>query len=613
MIEKNIFAKLATILVLIVIVFSRVTSPIKQTIDWDFYGYYLYLPALLKYDDIGLEDKSWVKENNEKYNNTPYFYQLYKNQETGKTLIKYPVGQAVAYAPFYFIADVIAHQSEQYPADGFSKPYLLLTVIGGMFYSVLGLLLLYLLLIRLLPDKIAALTLLIIVLGTNYFWLVAFAGQLAHNVQFAWIAAFLLFTLRWFRSFRKQDAFLLGLFYGLAVITRPTAILLILIPLFWNVSRFSDLKSRFRFVFREKTTHLLLLILGFLIFASFQMAYWKVTTGSFITYTYQNPGEGFDLLRPHTFNFLFSFRKGWLMYTPVIIFALAGLFTLRKTHKQLFPSFLIFTVIYIWILSSWTCWWYAASFSQRSILQAYPLFAIGLGSFLVWLSTKKYRWVIYSLIIIFIAINLFMTWQYQNGILHSSRMSKEYFFEVFGKTQKPAGADSLLLLNRGLAKEKIITQENLQGPKMLHFNDFENKTPKNIIDSSRQYSGSYSVLLDNEKRFSPKFTIPYEEITREDFALFKISAMILPADTITDKDVLIVSMFKHKGDAYKYRTSEQNSTGQKIKPGIWHKTELYYLSPPLRHPENELETYIWNRSGQTVFIDDFKVEVFLKQ
>lgn len=610
--RKNKFANIVLIIVLMVIVISRVTSPIKQTIGWDFYGYYLYLPALFKYNDISLEDKSWIHENNAKYNNTPYFYQLYKNQETGKTLIKYPVGQAIAYAPFYFIADIIAHQSGQHPADGFSKPYLLLTVIGGMFYSVLGLLLLYLLLIRLLPDKIAALTLLLIVFGTNYFWLMAFEGQLAHNVQFVWIAAFLLFTVRWFKSFRKQDAFFLGLFYGLAVITRPTAILLILIPLFWNVYRFSDLKNRFRFVFKEKTTHLLLLVLGFLIFASFQMAYWKITTGSFITYTYQNAGEGFDLLRLHTFNYLFSFRKGWLIYTPLIIFALAGLFTLRKTHKKLFPALLIFSVIYIWVLSSWTCWWYAGSFSQRSILQAYPVFAIGLGSFLSYISGKKYRLIVYILIIMFMFLNLFMTWQYEQDILHSNRMTKDYYFNVFGKTKKPAGADSLLLLDRGLPKEKIINKENLQGPEMLHFNDFENQRPKKLIDSSRHLSGKYSVLLDNENRFSPKFVIPYEKVTSSDFAVFKISASIFPHDTITDKDILIVSMFKHKGDAYKYRSSEQNATGEKLIPGKWYKKEFYYLSPPVRHPKNQLETYLWNRSDQKINVDDFKVSVFLK-
>lgn len=70
--ERNIFAKHALIVVLLVILIIKVTSPIKQTIGWDFYGYYLYLPALFKYDDIGLEDKSWVKENNEKYNNRNY-------------------------------------------------------------------------------------------------------------------------------------------------------------------------------------------------------------------------------------------------------------------------------------------------------------------------------------------------------------------------------------------------------------------------------------------------------------------------------------------------------------------------------------------------------------
>lgn len=608
--KSKAFSIITLIIVILVLISVRATHPLKKSIGWDFYGYYLYLPAMFKYDDPGLEDRSWVEENNAKYNNTPYFYQFYQNEKTGRTLIKYPVGQAIAYAPFYFIADTIAKNSERYPADGFSKPYILLTVIAGMFYTLIGLLLMYLLLIRLLPKNIAAVSLLIIAFGTNYFWMAGYHGELIHNVQLAWIAAFMLFCIRWFEKFRSKDAFLLGLFYGLAVTTRPTAILLILIPLFWNVYSLKALRERIQFIIQKKYRHLLLLIAGFLIFTSVQMLYWKYTTGSFIAYTYQNAGEGFELHWPYTLKYLFSARKGWLIYTPVMIFALAGIFTLRKTHKQLFPALLIFSIAYIWLLSSWSCWWYAASLSQRSIIQAYPIFGIGLGSFLVFINAKKSRWLFYLLILVFSGLSMLYTWQYRNGILHMNRMNADYLFHVFGKTEKPEGVDSLLLIERNNNGQHIIAERNLDPPEQIHFNDFEAEQKSELLDSTHSFSGNYAVRLDTAKRFSPKFQIPYKEITDNYYAVMKVEAMIYPLDTLLDSDLLIVCLFKHKGDAYFYRTSESNSTGKKYLPGQWQNIEYYYVTPHVRRKNNRFETYLWNKAGKPVLIDNFKVEKY---
>jgi hypothetical protein len=32
-------------------------------IAWDVYGYYLYLPATFIYDDLGLENRDWIRTN----------------------------------------------------------------------------------------------------------------------------------------------------------------------------------------------------------------------------------------------------------------------------------------------------------------------------------------------------------------------------------------------------------------------------------------------------------------------------------------------------------------------------------------------------------------------
>ncbi len=597
------------ILVSLIILGVRLATPVGNPVSWDFYGYYLYLPATLKYNDPGLEDRSWIEANNKKYNSTPYFYQLYQNQKTGKTLTKYPVGQAISYLPFYLAADIYASHTDKYPADGFSYPYQLMMVVAGLFYSLLGLILMFLLLTRFFTDKIAALTLLIITMGTNYFWMAAYNGTLIHNVQLVWITAFLIFTIKWHDQQKKKYAFLLGILYGLAVITRPTAILLILLPVFWQTRSLSQAKEKIIHICKKQYTHLILLFAGFMLLAFWQMLYWKYASGSWISYTYQNPGEGFELHWPYTLKFLFSFRKGWLIYTPVMIFALIGIYTLKKNRRDLFLPILIFSVAYIWLMSSWSCWWYAASFSQRSLIQAYPVFALALGSFLIFIQNKKIKIPALILIFLFSAVNLFYTWQYRKGILHQSRMTTAYYCEVFGKIRKPEGADKLLLLDRKKDPKLIIDEYNLEGPKTLALYDFEQDEYDNR-DPGVSWSGKYSVKLDSSNSFSPKYTISYRDLTHKDFAVIKVSAMIYPTDSISDRNLLIACMFKHKGAAYKYRTSEEYSTDKFYLPGKWQNIEYYYLTPDPRRKGNELETYIWLRKNISVFVDNFEVEFF---
>jgi hypothetical protein len=87
------------------------------------------------------------------------------------------------------------------------------------------------------------------------------------------------------------------------------------------------------------------------------MVYWKMYAGTFLYNTYNNPGEGLFLSWPHTMDFLFSFRKGWFIYTPVMILALIGLFLPSANRKGYFNAVLFFVLVNIYILSCWSNWW----------------------------------------------------------------------------------------------------------------------------------------------------------------------------------------------------------------------------------------------------------------
>lgn len=75
-----------------------------------------------------------------------------------------------------------------------------------------------------------------------------------------------------------------------------------------------------------------------------QMLYWHYKTGMYIYDSYKNPGVGLDYLSPHIINVLFSYRKGWLLYTPVMIFSLIGFYFLYKKIGRFFMPVLFISL-----------------------------------------------------------------------------------------------------------------------------------------------------------------------------------------------------------------------------------------------------------------------------
>ena len=91
----------------------------EATLSWDVMGYYLYLPAALIYKD--LKTLSFKDDILKEYHPTSSFYQAFP-YTNGNYVMKYPIGMAILYFPFFLIAHFLAGLLD-YPTDGFSLPY----------------------------------------------------------------------------------------------------------------------------------------------------------------------------------------------------------------------------------------------------------------------------------------------------------------------------------------------------------------------------------------------------------------------------------------------------------------------------------------------------------
>ena len=571
-------------------------------LTWDVFGYYLYLPAYFTYSDLGLVNQEWLTNLIDTYKVTATLYQA-DNLETGKWVIKYTMGLSILYAPFFLIAQILA-ETFGYSPDGFSLPYQYTITIGGLIYAMIGLVYLSKILGYFFNKYISSIVLVIIFFGTNYFQLTIYEGTLlSHNFLFTLYAILTYYTIKWYHNKKIKYAIYIGLSIGLITLIRPSEAISVIIPLLWTTEKEDYFRNKLKLL-KSHFLHIVIIALCVFIVLLPQFLYWKEMTGSYLYYSYKNPGEGFDFLSPHTFDFLFSFRKGWFIYTPIMIFAFIGLYHLHKKNKVTFYTIAVFIIIDIYISSSWTTWWYAGgSFSSRSLVPVYVLLAIPLGFFIekIKLRSTAIKVTIGTIGLLLIALNLFQTWQFENNILNKVRMTRDYYFAIFGKTKINEKDKELLLVRRSAKPFQEFNNEEDYQSKLLYENYFDE-----MIDSSSNNTGVF--ILDENNRFSSGIDIKYKDLTKHDHAWIKISVKVFIPEGYDEEPPLLVSTFHHKNNAYKY--SAYGIEEADIKYNDWNTINFDYLTPEVRSKEDNLKVYIWHRGKNRILADELIIYVY---
>lgn len=589
----------------------------ENVLSWDLFGYYLYTPATVIWKDPGLTDFSKVEQINEKYHNTSSFYQGSKT-EKNTWMIKYTMGAAVMELPFFAAAHILA-PSLGYEKDGFSKPYQKAMIFCHFFYLILGFVFLRKALLKFFSDKLTALLLVLVIIGSNYY--ITASNPSIHVLEFTLFSIILYLTILWHEKPDKRLATLLGLTLGFSILVRPTDGLIILIPVLWNVTSFKSLREKFSSIFSNYKIHLLLAAIFCFLIVFLQMCYWKTVNGTWLMMSYNNnAGEGFEFFHPYLIQVLFSFRKGWFIYTPLMIFAVIGFWQMYKKQRNIFFPVIIFFTLNVYIVSSWSCWWYAESFGQRAMVESYAILVLPLGYFLlsVFSSQRKIiKWGSIILIVFIVGLNMFQSHQYNTGVLHGSGMTAEYYFKIFGKNKINPKDRKLLMVDRSQMGFEHFNQENEYTKRVLFVDDFESKgngDTKQYIDSISR-NGKFSMMVDSTFIFTPKNELPYNLITRKDHAWIRTTFWYL-TKTDPSKDLLgLVTMFTNqKDEAYKYFVIDAGTQpGNNFKPGQWNKFTFDYLTPEVRNENDKLIIYFWLRGKQPFYIDDFKVEAFEKK
>lgn len=598
--------RIFTLFILSIVIYSNAKLALwKQkggVIQWDVVSYYAYLPATFIHGDLSLDFM-----NTDKVSPNEIYWPCLS--PTGKKVIKTSMGLSILYSPFFLVAHAIAPFTK-YNNDGYTQPYQQLLVLSSIFYLALGLYFLRKFLQKYFEKYLIGITMFSIILGTNIFLYSTLYSTLSHTYNFFLFCTFIFMTPKWFSNPNYKNSIIIGLLTGLISLIRPTNAIIVLFFIFFEITSLKIFKERMLFFLNHYQKIIIIVLVSILIWVP-QIIYWKAQTGQFFYYSYQN--ERFFFEAPNILNNLFSFRNGWLIYTPIISFSLVGtLFLIKKNNRMFFLPVLLFTIFNIYIISSWWCWWYTG-YSIRAYIESYAILSIPFIFLLR--EIKNWSKIVFSItlffILILIGLNLFQSRQYYFNAIHYDSMTKESYIESFGKLH-PTDKYYESLLPPNHFNAQIGISENIYEKRVFFCgaekldsskNNFISEFNKNIIFNNAQnrtdeehFKGKYSIKLDEKNPNG--FTCSFNNLKYED----KLNITVWRLDKFDSNDqARIICCSSNAGVLYSY--------GYKVikeLPNGWKKIQLKLIMPFV---ENEtVNIYVTNPNKNPVYFDNFLIE-----
>jgi hypothetical protein len=407
----------------------------SDIILWDVTSYYSYLPALFVHGDLSMR---FTDQDANGFRNRMEFWP--ETSANGNYVIKTTMGLAFLYAPSFVVAHSYCLLSGHYLANGFSAPYEIALMLGQIIWFVVGFIFLRKILLNYFPEAITAITLLSLFFASNLYYISIYKPGLPHIYNFSLSAIFIYCTIRWLDKRIMKYAFFLALTIGLLTLIRPINILFLVFPLLFGVSSKKLMLDRIKFLIANKVQILFMILIAFLVILP-QMLYWKTYSGDWLYYSYGH-GERFFFTDPKILEGLFSYRKGWLLYTPLMTLAILGLLAMpfAKRIRSFSLPLLLLTSMYIFVVYSWWCWWYGGGFGSRPMIDLYAFLIIPLAYVVDRLSRSVFTRVpTFLLIVAMGGLNVFQSNQATQNLIHWDGTTKESYWYQFLKAEAQPG------------------------------------------------------------------------------------------------------------------------------------------------------------------------------
>ncbi|MCW3127030.1 MAG: hypothetical protein JWO03_2688 [Bacteroidetes bacterium] len=562
-------------------------------------GYYIYLPAFfLHHDAADLHTTMSAK----------YSHSSPGKKAEGVIVNKYFMGTAVLQAPFFAVAHMLAGAVHQ-PADGFSMIYMYAVTLSCFFYAMAGLFLLSVILRRYFSNSVIAIVLLIIGLATNLYFLVTAQPPFCHAYLFFWYALLIWVTIRYYETQRGLLILLIGFISGMIILTRPNEMYAVLIPVLWGLDSRRSVIDRIR-LFRSNIAYVAGAAMIMIACIIPQLIWWKVSTGHYFSDGYTD--EKFHFLHPRIWDGLTSFQNGWLIYCPIMILSLTGIWRMVRTKHAASTAVIGFTMVHVYVIYSWWCWFYMGSYGSRPMTEAYPLLCIPLAFTVEWMLRSWPRRVALSMMIaVCIAILLSQTYQTSIDIFKSEISNWRFNLITLGK------------LNLSYEEAIVMDTKEFQPHDPVYIKTLADDSLEDPSgpgsDTTVAVSGRRSLCVRKDST-----CLLYTGTLRASGAKrgqwIKASVNCL-AKEATDNNwyispLVIMCTLRSHSTAQWRSVGLQNRINNPMQH-LWHypvnewgRVYFYSQVPHDMGDDDEIKVYVEHRYGPDIYIDDAKIEVY---
>jgi hypothetical protein len=576
--------------ILLFLIFKNPGLTWDRSINSDGKGYYAYLPALFIYHDFTYK---FVESYEEKYYPPDRsVFKEFRAQADGKITNKCFPGLAVLWLPFFLIAHLLSLLLG-FPVDGYSLIYQYAISIAALFYLWLGLRFLMKLLAGAGASiKTAAFITVIMALGTNILFYTLVEDSMSHVYSFCLITLFLFFSFRYFGDKKGQHFILVALLLGLIILVRPTnGLVILLLPLMALISD-TGARNPLSSMLHPPTSirHLLTGFLILIFILSIPMILWHHTTGHWLVYQYG--GERFHFLHPHFFSILFSYNRGWFVYTPVAFISVLGFLGIWKVNRRVFFWTLAFFFLFIYIASSWWMWYYASKCGQRVFTDLYAFTAILL--FFLYKSVQKrkmFRFLLTSLLLLFTGLNIFQCYQHSIFVFPATYLTREIYWDSFFRLHPIAKVY--------LPQEAILDRRSF-------FTDMEKPEGWENLYTLREpfgFSGKHCSMIAHKHPYSVGRYETLEPLFTSSNRIIRVAAMVWSPGS-SSESTLVVEI--NSGRKLSYNAFYLKSY---VQADQWTRVEAaFYVLRDI--PVNSIaKIYFFNNSGSApLFIDDLSID-----
>jgi hypothetical protein len=361
---------------------------VNPWVHGDGVGYYAYIHSLLIDHNLQFENEWQAGNESFLMGRVGPNGEILPDQytETHHLDNHFSIGPAILWAPFLCTTHLAITTLNRFGmhlrADGFSRPYLLTMALATAAYGFLGLWISFCLARKYVVEKWAF-------LATIGYWL-ASSLLVYMYLNPAWSHAHSLFAVAlflwyWHRTRERRTGaqwIILGLLGALIVNIYYMNVLLLLVP---ALEALGDYIASIRGGRRQGTSLMRLfgahaLFVGiFLIGMLPTLITRKIIYGHYLATGYPEAHE-WNWTHPVFASVLFSSDHGLLSWTPILIFAIAGLFLFRAYDRKFAMYLGAVCLIFSYVISCYVNWDGLSSFGNRFFISLGPVFILGLAA-----------------------------------------------------------------------------------------------------------------------------------------------------------------------------------------------------------------------------------------